>query len=308
MSGFLKLFNRTDLITFIYCIINVFYIIFGFNRIEEASFLLISFVNIILALIFIAFFDKYLSNKMEKFSAKIFQFLHLWYAPIMYGFFFEATSKVNRLLFRNFLDPIFQNYDQLIFTYQPAIIWEQVWNGFFIQEVLHFSYFAYYLMILGIPLYLYLKSDKKIFKQAVFNISFVFYACYLIYMFLPVIGGRALEGAYELTIQYRYGVFTHIMAFIYRTSTHLGGAFPSSHVAIALTITLISLKHFKYLQYLLICITILLTISTVYCHYHYFIDAIAGLFYGTFMYLLSEYFYKRVKSFDKKTKETIYSS
>lgn len=300
MKNFLSLFNRTDLITFIYCLVNIFYILFGYNSLDNSLSLLISFINISVLLIISAFLDNEFNLVNPKKAGKIFRFIHLWYAPIMYGFFFEATSKVNRIIFSSFLDPIFQHFDFKLFSYQPAIVWGTAWDFPVLQEILHFSYFSYYLMILGVPLYLYLKSDLKHFKQAIFNISFVFYSCYIIYMFLPVIGGRALEGAYDLTIQYRYGLFTHIMAFIYRNSAHLGGAFPSSHVAVALTITLIAFKHLKYMKYILPIVAFLLTISTVYCHYHYFVDALAGIFYGSIMFFLSEKIYKRLKIIDKK--------
>jgi hypothetical protein len=90
-------------------------------------------------------------------------------------------------------------------------------------------------MILGLPLYLYFKKPEG-FRELIFNLCFVFYLCYFIYSILPVIGGRYIPEAMELTRLYRGGPFTHIMVFIYRNSNHLGGAFPSSHVGVAIII------------------------------------------------------------------------
>lgn len=288
--------NLTDQFTLVYMVLNIVYILFGYQRIEDPLILLAVFVSLCAVLFYLAFRDRELSEKPVKIYTRIIRFLHLWFTPIMFAFFFEATSKVNQVIFSQFLDPVFQSMDFSLFGYQPAMIWGTTWDSWLIQEVLHFSYFAYYLMIFGVPLYLYLKREESVFKQVVFNISFVFFSCYFIYMFLPVIGGRALDGAYDLTIQYRYGVFTHIMAMIYRSTSHLGGAFPSSHVAVAVTISLISTKYFKILPYILFPITFLLAVSTVYCHYHYFVDAVAGVIYGIIMYCISENIYKKLKN------------
>jgi len=294
------LLNKTDILTFVYLLINILYVLIGYKRVDHPQTLLVTLFSILVAMFVIAFYDQQLSIKPKRLVYRLTHFVHLWYAPIMYGYFFEATSRVNRVIFKDFLDHIFQKWDFLIFGYQPAMHWGTVWDWYWLQELLHFSYFAYYLMIFGVPFYIYFRKKEEIFKRLVFNITFVFYCCYLIYMILPVIGGRALEGAFDLTIEYRYGIFTHIMAFIYRSTPHLGGAFPSSHVAIALTICLISMRYYKYLPYVLFPITFLLAVSTVYCHYHYFVDTIAGVFCGLIFFYFSEKLYNRVKIVDKK--------
>ncbi len=295
-------FNKTDLITIIYSLINMLYIIYGYSKVEHPLKLIVSFLSIIVFIIAISHFDTSGSLLRREYKKRLIRFLHLWSAPMFFAFFFEATSAVNLVVFKDFLDPFFQRLDYLIFAYQPAMEWGTRWDNYFIQELLHFSYFSYYLMIFGVPFLIYFKRKEEIFKRVVFNISFVFYCCYLIFMVLPVIGGRALEGAFELTVQYRYGIFTHLMAYIYRATPHLGGAFPSSHVAIAVCISLISSKYFKVLPYILFPITFLLSISTVYCHYHYFVDTIAGVIYGAGCYYLSEKLYNKLKVIDKKSK------
>ncbi len=296
MKNAFQFLNLSDKFTLVYMILNIVYISFGYNRIQEPLPILLIFISLCVVLVYLSFQDHELKDKESRFVKRLVRFLHLWFNPIMFAYFFEATSKVNHVIFYSFLDPIFQRWDFRIFGYQPAMQWGKMWDTYLIQEVLHFSYFAYYLMILCVPLYFYMKKDEEIFKRIIFNISFVFFGCYFIYMFLPVAGGRALEGAFDLTIQYRYGLFTHIMALIYRSTTHMGGAFPSSHVAIALTISMISAKFMKVLPFILFPITFLLAIATVYCHYHYFVDVLSGVIYGVLMYCLSENIYKKVKN------------
>jgi membrane-associated phospholipid phosphatase len=148
-------------------------------------------------------------------------------------------------------------------------------------------------MIGGLPLYLYFKKPKA-FKELIFNLTFVFYMCYFIFSILPVIGARYIPEAMEITQTYRAGLFTHIMVFIYRTSNHLGGAFPSSHIAIALVLTVAALRHTKYMGYVFVVISFFLSLATVYCHYHWFIDAIAGIFAGVGGFYLAIWVHKKL--------------
>ena len=54
-------------------------------------------------------------------------------------------------------------------------------------------------------------------------------------------------------------------------------AFPSGHTAITVLTLYYAFKYNKSYAYILIPITILMVISTVYLRYHYVIDVIAGL-------------------------------
>jgi len=189
--------------------------------------------------------------------------------------------------------------DQFIFGYLPSLVWGKLYSYWAIQELFHFAYFCYYPMIAGIPIYLYF-TQKDAFREVIFNLTFVFYCCYTIYSVLPVIGGRFLPEAMALTKTYRGGPFTHIMVFIYRTSNHLGGAFPSSHIAIAIVLTISALKYIRPLGYICTVITFFLSLATVYCHYHWFIDAVFGILTGIAGYYLANwtYYYLREKGFN----------
>jgi len=110
-------------------------------------------------------------------------------------------------------------------------------------------------------------------------------------MILPVVGGRIYPEAHELTETYRHGLFTHTMVYIYKMNEHWGGAFPSSHVAVALTLTMIGFRYFRKFAWILLINTIFLSISTVYCHYHYFVDVIFGYIVGVIFFGISEFIY-----------------
>jgi len=272
-----------DIITILYSLINIIYIFFGWQNVHNPKVHFTAFSLIFLGIITL----RYLSNKHE---SLIIRLIGEWYPVLLFGYFFEATSAVNKVVFRDYLDPFFQRIDFLLFGYQPAALWGQRFDNVILQELLHFAYFSYYLMIFGVTAYFYFK-DMENFHRHIFLVSFLFYSCYIIYMILPVAGGRALPGLMELTTEYRYGIFTRIMAFIYEKTTHWGGAFPSSHVAVALIISYSSFKIKSWVGYSLLFISSLLTISTVYCHYHYFIDTIFGVFFSIIFFYLGKYIY-----------------
>ena len=283
MSILKKLFI-TDWLMLCYILFFVVWVIIGRDVIESPAILLLKIFGILFFIFIIITLDHYTKNTLVK-------FIRYWYPIILLEFFYVTTTLVQHVIFKDIIDPIFQNLDEMIFGYQPSLVWGTTYNQFIVQEFFHFAYFSYYLMIFGIPFYIYLKKGKKLFIRALFNILFVFLACYVLFMILPVVGGRALEGAKDITETYRHGLFTHIMVFVYKSAPHWGAAFPSSHVAVALTITLVSFRFFKSFSILLLVNTFFLSISTVFCHYHYFVDVVAGIMFGLLMFFISEIIY-----------------
>jgi membrane-associated phospholipid phosphatase len=217
---------------------------------------------------------------------RLLSFVRGIYPVAFFGFFFTSLYSVNRILFPQWIDPFFYEIDRSIFGYLPSMEWGVKYDAWWISELFHFAYFCYYPMIAGLPLYFYFKN-KKAFGEIIFTLSFVFYLCYFLFSLLPVIGGRYFPEAMELTKLYRGGPFTHIMAYIYNVSKHLGGAFPSSHVAIATVLTVSALRHLRKLGYVFVVISFFLALATVYCHYHWFIDMVMGLFTGVGGYYLA---------------------
>jgi len=160
---------------------------------------------------------------------------------------------------------------------------------------MHFAYFSYYLMIPAVGLYISINS-RKTFHKFMFGMAFLYYICLVIYSILPVIGGRYWDVTMELSKVYRYGIFTRIMAYIYSHTTHMGGAFPSSHVAISVAVSIAAIQTNKKFGYSILFLTFLLSISTVYCHYHYFIDTIFGIIFGIVLFLLGQIIYDKLST------------
>ncbi len=305
----LKGVKEIDVVTWGYTAWIAFMIIWGFKSVERPGHHLLNLGMISIGIVVLIMLD----HKLKK---PVINLLRNIYPLLLTAYYFEITMVTNRVFFGGYIDPVFQRIDQLLFGYQPSIMWGVDMDYPWLQELMHFAYFCYYPLIVITPIYLYFKQKKNL-GEFVFTTTTVFYLCFFIFSWLPVIGARAFghdfigrfpeiaSGALlnpqgidtaELTTMYRYGPFTRIMAFIYIQSPHAGGAFPSSHVAVAVSIAISIHRYMPKMSFIVIPIVILLCLSTVYCHYHYLIDVIGGLLLASIGYYLALKFYSKKRT------------
>ncbi len=296
-------FKGIDWTTLFFCAWMLILISFGWAKVTHPMTHFVSYLTIVAGILMLLwvteFFREFAKPEncpsdackiMRPRVLNVLLFIRNYYPVLLFLYFFESASVTNKVFFSDWLDPFFMKIDYSIFGYLPSMEWGIRFSNFWIKEFLYFAYFCYYPMIVGLPVYFYIKQRKAL-DEVVFVLSFVFYICYFIYSWLPVIGGRFIPLAMEWSKQSEGGVFTAIMAFIYTKSPHLGGAFPSSHIAIALVLSMLAFKYFRKLGYTLLAITFFLAIATVYCHYHWFIDAVFGIITGLLGYLLAQTVY-----------------
>lgn len=276
-----------ELLTLLHIVLSLVLLIAGWNKVAEPRSQLLTFILIALIVIIMS----RIGNK-----GKLLEILRDWYPIFIWSFFFAAATQMNRIFVTDYLDRFFQHVDYVIFGYQPARIWGTRYSSFFLQEFFHFAYFSFYVMIPGLGLYYYWK-DRANFYRYLFMVACVFYACYLTYYFLPVIGGRYWPENLALTKIYRFGVFTRLMALVYNYTSHWGGAVPSSHVAVAVAVTLSAWNTSRMAGIIFAILSFFLSISTVYCHYHYFIDVPAGILFGVVFYFSGTRFYGLIKKY-----------
>jgi membrane-associated phospholipid phosphatase len=200
--------------------------------------------------------------------------LSLWYPLVLYSFFYYQTGLLNTVVVPRFMDSFFLNLDVRIFGKFPGFFLSGTHGNAFLDEFFHFFYFSYYLIIPLTCVLLY-RKDVKLFESFMFQLSSLFYVCYVIYIFLPVEGPIPLRNEYYL----QHGLFRTIMDFIW-VKENPGAGFPSSHVAVTFLVAWWGSKHFKRLKifYWLTCL--FLSIATVYCMFHYAVDVIGGLLLG----------------------------
>ena len=201
--------------------------------------------------------------------------LSLWYPLVLYGFFYYQTGLLNTVVVQKFMDSFFLNMDVRIFGKFPGFFLSGTHGNAFLDEFFHFFYFSYYLIIPLTCVLLY-RKDAKIFESFMFQLSSLFYVCYVIYIFLPVEGPIQLRNEYYL----QHGMFRTIVDFIWAKGENPGACFPSSHVAVTFLVAWWGGKHFKRLKIFYWLTFLFLSIATVYCMFHYAVDVIGGLLLG----------------------------
>jgi membrane-associated phospholipid phosphatase len=201
--------------------------------------------------------------------------LSLWYPLILYSFIYYQTGLLNTVVVPKFLDNFFLNLDVRIFGKFPGFFLSGTHCKAFLDEFFHFFYFSYYLIIPLTFILLY-RKDVKLFESFVFQLSSLFYVCYVIFIFLPVEGPTQLRNEYYL----QHGLFRAIVDFIWAKGENPGAGFPSSHVAVMFLVAWWGSKQFKKLKIFYWLTFLFLSIATVYCMFHYAVDVIGGLLLG----------------------------
>ncbi len=240
-------------------------------------------------------------------------FIRHFYPVLLYGPLYCETGWLNQVFVSGFLDPTFIRLDGRLFGCQPSLVLMAHFPSPILSETFYAAYFSYYPMLSGIGLALFLRSREQFFHY-LSVLSFVFYVCYAAYIFIPVVGPQiffpelahaALPAAVQPAVVPAFpaavqaGPAFQLMQWIYEHFESPGAAFPSSHVAIALTTVFFSFQYLRRIRWLHLCVALLLCIATVYCRYHYLVDAIAGALAAAILIPLGSRLYLRSRSYNR---------
>jgi membrane-associated phospholipid phosphatase len=240
---------------------------------------------------------------------RVFNFLRHFYPVLLYTGFYRETGVLNHMLMSGFLDPHFIRLEGHLFGGQPSLAFMACLPYLPVSELFYAAYFCYYVMIAGVGLALFIRNREQFFHY-VSVISFLFYVCYVIYIFLPVMGPRiffreitnyqlpadvvpAVTPTFPAAIT--VGLFYRIMAWIYHTFEAPGAAFPSSHVAIAIGTLYFSFRYLRRIRWVHFTVVLLLCLATVYCRYHYVVDVVAGALTAALLIPVSNGLYFRFR-------------
>ena len=237
---------------------------------------------------------------------RLLDFLRHFYPVLLYTGLYSETGWLNQMVYRGYLDPFFYRWDEWLFGFAPSFSFMAAFPHRLVGEVFYFAYFSYYLMIAGVGLALFLRNRTQFFHYVSVT-SFIFYVCYLTYIFLPVVGPRIyypdlvdlrLPAAAmpaivpEFPAAVREGVFYRVMELIYARFESPGAAFPSSHVALAWVTVYFSFLYLPRIRWLHLVMAVLLSLATVYCRYHFAVDAIAGVATAALLLPLGNWLYR----------------
>jgi membrane-associated phospholipid phosphatase len=138
--------------------------------------------------------------------------------------------------------------------------------------VLYVSYF-FVPFVLGIVAYR--RQSTAEFRSLIFTIVLTFYLTYVGYFLFPTLGPRVPRDTESLAIG-GGAVSEAVRSFLHFAEHNPTDAFPSGHVAIALLSVFLARRVSAGLSMIYIPLVAGIIFSTVYLHYHYVVDVLAG--------------------------------
>jgi membrane-associated phospholipid phosphatase len=207
-------------------------------------------------------------------AGQIGRFLGEWYPLLLLpGLYGEVHVLTVGAGFQN--ERSIQQLEAWVFGSQVSYRWIREQPHRFLSWILHICYLAYYPILYGSPLGLWLGGRRDASRHTIFAIMVTFYLCYAGFLFFPVAGPRyAFDTAHNAATQVWPA---RLAAGLIDHGDSWGAAFPSSHVAAAAVATGMALRYWRRLGRTLLPFTTGLIPATVYGQFHYAVDALAGL-------------------------------
>jgi membrane-associated phospholipid phosphatase len=219
--------------------------------------------------------------------------LRLW-APLLVLLFLysEIPTLIAAAGHESALDSTVVAWERAIFGGQPAIQWAARWRSRAGAELLHGAYLSYYGIIFSVPLGLTLAGRHQDLVEAVLVLMLTFVACFLIYLAFPVAGPRYFWTSPADTVS---GPLRATTIWLLEAGSSRGTAFPSSHVAVAATQSVLAVRYFGRIGVLLGILTVALALGAVYGGFHYAVDVLAGAIFGVLVTIVGLTLSKRLR-------------
>lgn len=215
---------------------------------------------------------------------KITSAIRFFYPVVLLSYVYGETAIFNTIFFKTSFDGFLANIENQIFGFQPALVFAVNYSSVFINELLNFSYFSYYLFVFGFAILAW-KSSVEIGQKVLFIIINSFIIYYVFFILFPSFGPQYYFLNGELPAP--QGVFPKLIHLIQFFGEAPTGAFPSSHVGMMVIFLILAAKYYRKFLFLTLVFTILIIPATVYIKAHYAIDIIGGIISAPIIYFIS---------------------
>jgi hypothetical protein len=206
--------------------------------------------------------------------------LRLAYGPLLFAIFYRQTATIWPVLYAQPLDAWLVGAEQSLWGGQPSLAFGHNVPWRWLSEVFCLAYYAYYYFI---PVMLFTALLARGYAEAervVFFTAMCFYCCYALFWLFPVVGPHYWFAPHSGPQLYQGYLFNHLLFLFTSRGEVPAGAFPSSHIAVALLLTLQSRTIAPRLFPFMATVTALLCPAVVYLRAHYAIDVPAGILIG----------------------------
>lgn len=280
-------FSPLDIATIIYLMGSGIYLCFGISKLEHVALHIVSRL-VALSLIFC------ISYMYQKYPGKVIDFFKHTYPVFFCSFFYTETGYLKNIIFPYNFDNYFVYAEQCLWGCQPSLEFARAMPQKWFNEVMNICYFSYYALIAAICIIIY--YDKKPHSnKSIFIIVFSFYMYYIFYALVPIEGPQFYFNTLYTDADPPY-FFGKLMRYILTNLEKPTGAFPSSHVGIALIISVISFKHLKKYFYYSLLFVFGICFATIYLKAHYIVDVIGAIITVPLLIAISSYVYDKLNT------------
>ena len=210
--------------------------------------------------------------------------LRLAAAPLLYWVFYHQIEILWPVLRSAPLDGALVVMEQRLWGCQPALAFQArlPWRG--LSELFCFAYFSYYAFVPVLGLTVLARRGYLEAERIVLAATLLFYACYTFFWLAPTVGPHYWFAPGLGPRPYPGYLFNHLLYGLTSGGEIRAGAFPSSHVAVALLLTLCARRAAPALFPAMAVVTALMLPAVVYLRAHYLVDVPAGLLTGLAAY------------------------
>lgn len=218
----------------------------------------------------------WLFRKADTLSAPVGQLRRI-YPMIWLAAFWTEVDLVRRNLHEGSFDAVIIALEESLLGFHPHELWLPQVSSLWLSELLYFSYFMYYLSIILPVAWLWLRGRDPELMDTLLRMMAVYTLCFLLFALMPVDGPRHTGMIFEgPAAQGPFAELVQIVAVEHGES--LGAAFPSSHVAGAVTMAWVGWLYLPRWAFWLLAVEAMgVFLSTFYTQAHYAIDSVAGL-------------------------------
>ena len=211
----------------------------------------------------------------------LFRFFRTFYPQLLLPLFFEESIILSAEVMRGLaFDGLIARIDKTLFGFQPSRRFHESLAGIpAINELMFGAYFLYYVLFAVTPWIPWLLGRRETAEREIFVYVSMMTIIFIWYLFFRVEGPKYWFNDLRSVGygEFSGGIFVDFFQNVFRNTRLDGAAFPSTHVAFSLLMTIFAFRQSRRFLWLYVPAFILIACATVYIYAHYFTDILGGM-------------------------------
>jgi len=209
--------------------------------------------------------------------------LRLSYGPALFSVLYRQTATIWPVLYEQPFDAWLVHVEQVLWRSQPSVVFAQQAPWRWLSELFCAAYYAYYYFVPAMLFTVLLTRGYTAAERVVFSTTLCFLICYTLFWLFPTVAPHFWFPPHAGPQLYQGYLFNHLLFLFTAAGEVPAGAFPSSHIAVALLLTIQAHRFAPRLFPFMLAVTVVMCPAVVYLRAHYALDVPAGILMGLFI-------------------------